>query len=77
MVADAGAEVRLVNKDVNIQEDDMGRGDDPGKSDKVATNEALKEEEKRIMTMSDTRKLEAGQEVKERLDRNFLRAERP
>ena len=74
---DGGAEARLVNKYVNIQEGDMGRGDGPSKSDRIATNEALKEEEKRIMTMSDTRKLEAGQEVKERLDRNFLRAERP
>ena len=27
---DGGAEVRLVNKDVNIQEGDMGRGDGPG-----------------------------------------------
>ena len=43
---------RLVNKDVNIQEGEMGRGDGPGKSDRVATIEALKEEEKGIMTMS-------------------------
>jgi len=49
---DGGAEVRLVNKDVNIQEGDMGRGDGPGKSDRIATIEALKEEEKGIMTMS-------------------------
>ena len=49
---DGGAEARLVNKDVSIQEGDMGRGDDPGKSDRVATVEALKEEEKGIMTMS-------------------------
>ena len=28
---DGGAEVRLVNIDVNIQEGDMGRGDGPGK----------------------------------------------
>ena len=41
---DGCAEVRLVNKDVNIQEGDMGRGDGPGKSDRVATIEALKEE---------------------------------
>ena len=27
---DGGAEVRLVNKDVHIQEGDMGRGDGPG-----------------------------------------------
>jgi hypothetical protein len=49
---DGGAEVRLVNKDVNIQEGDMGRGDGPGKSDRVATIDALKEEENGIMTMS-------------------------
>ena len=49
---DGGAEATLVNKDVNIQEGDMGRGDGPGKSERVATIEALKEEEKRIMTMS-------------------------
>ena len=49
---DGCAEVRLVNKDVNIQEGDMGRGDGPGKSDRVATIEALKEEEKGIMTMT-------------------------
>ena len=49
---DGCAEVRLVNKDVNIQEGDMGRGDGPGKSDRIATIEALKEEEKGIMTMS-------------------------
>ena len=30
---DRDAEVRLVNKDVNIQEGDIGRGDGPGKSD--------------------------------------------
>ena len=28
---DGGVEVRLVNKDVNIQKGDMGRGDGPGK----------------------------------------------
>ena len=49
---DGGAEIRLVNKDVNIQEGDMGRGDSPGKSDRVATIEALKEKEKGIMTVS-------------------------
>ena len=49
---DGCAEVRLVNKDVNIQEGDMGRGDGPGKLDRIATIEALKEEEKGIMTMS-------------------------
>ena len=46
------AEVRLVIKDVNIQEGDMGWGDGPGKSDSVATIMALKEEEKGIITMS-------------------------
>jgi hypothetical protein len=30
----------------------MGRGDGPGKSDRVTTIEALKEKEKGIMTMS-------------------------
>ena len=30
----------------------MGRGDVPGKSDRIATTEALKEEKKGIMTMS-------------------------
>ena len=30
----------------------MGRGDGPGKSDRVMTIEALKEKEKGIMTMS-------------------------
>jgi hypothetical protein len=30
---DRGAESRLVNKDVNIQEGGMGRGDGPSKSD--------------------------------------------
>ena len=30
----------------------MGRGDGPGKSDRIATIEALKGEEKGIMTMS-------------------------
>ena len=49
---DGGAEVRLVNNGVNIQECDMGRGDGLGKSDRIATIEALKEEEKGIMTMS-------------------------
>ena len=34
---DGSAEARLVNKDLNIQEGDMGRGDGPGKSDRVAT----------------------------------------
>ena len=34
---DGGAEARLVNKDVNIQEGDMGRGDGPGKSERVET----------------------------------------
>ena len=41
-----------LNKDVNIQKGDMGRGDGPDKSDRVATIKALKEEEKGIMTMS-------------------------
>ena len=45
-------EARLVNKDVNIKEGDIGRGDGPGKSDRVMTIEALKEMEKGIMTMS-------------------------
>ena len=49
---DRGAEVRLVNKDVNIKEGDMERGDGPGKSDRVTTIEALKEKEKGIMTMN-------------------------
>ena len=49
---DGGTEVRLVNKDVNMQEGDMGKGDGPGKSDRIETIEALKEEEKGIMTMS-------------------------
>ena len=47
---DRGVEARLVNKDVSIQEGDIGRGDGPGKSDRVATIEVLKEEEKGIMT---------------------------
>ena len=38
---DGGAEARLVNKDVNIQKGDMGRGDGPGKSDRIATIEVL------------------------------------
>ena len=42
-----GAEARLVKKSQY-----PGRGDDPSKSDRVATIEALKEEEKGIMTMS-------------------------
>ena len=42
---DGGVEARLVDKDVNIQEGDMGRGDGPGKSGRIATIEALKEEE--------------------------------
>ena len=37
---------------VNIKEGDTGRGDCPGKVDRVVTIEALKEEEKGIMTMS-------------------------
>ena len=37
---------------VNIKEGDMGRWDGPGKSDRVATIEGLKEEEKGIMSMS-------------------------
>ena len=49
---DGGAEARMVNKDVNIQEGDMGRGDGPRKSDRVATIKPLNEEEKGIMTMS-------------------------
>ena len=48
---DGGAKARLVNKDVKIK-GDMGRGDGPGKSDRVTTIEALKEKEKGIMTMS-------------------------
>ena len=48
---DGGAEIKLV-KDVNIQEGDMERGDGPGKSDRIATIEALKEEEKGIMNTS-------------------------
>ena len=42
----------VLSRNVNIKEGDMGRGDDPGKSDRVATIEALKEKEKGIMTMS-------------------------
>ena len=38
---DGGAEARLVNKDVNIKEGDKGRGDGPGKLDRVTTIEAL------------------------------------
>ena len=34
---DGGAEARLVNKDVDIKEGDMGRGGVPGKSDRVTT----------------------------------------
>ena len=34
---DRGAEARLVNKDVNIKEGDMGWGDGPGKSDRIVT----------------------------------------
>ena len=34
----------------------MGRGDGPGKSDRVVTTEALKEKEKGIMTMSPQQK---------------------
>ena len=37
-----GAETRLVNKNVNIKEGDMGRGDGPGKLGRVTTIEALK-----------------------------------
>ena len=40
---DGGAEARLVNKDVNIKEGDMGRGDGPDKLDRVMTIETLKE----------------------------------
>jgi hypothetical protein len=47
-----GAEVRLVNKYVNIQEGDMGRAHDPSKLDSVASIEELKENGKEIMTMS-------------------------
>ena len=49
---DGCAGVRLVNNDVNIQEGDMGRGDGPGKSDRVMTIESLVEMEKLIMTIS-------------------------
>ena len=38
---DRGAEARLVNKDVNIQEGDMGRIDGPNKSDRIASIVAL------------------------------------
>ena len=41
-----GAELGLVKKYVNIKGGDMGRGDGTGKSDRVATIEALKEKEK-------------------------------
>ena len=34
---DGDAEARLVNKDVNVQEGDMGRGGGPSKSDRVAS----------------------------------------
>ena len=43
-------EAKLVNMYVNIKEGNMGEGDDPGKSNRVATVEALKEKE--IMAMS-------------------------
>ena len=46
---DRGAEARLVNKDVNIQEGNMGWGDGPSESDRVTTIEALKEKEKGII----------------------------
>ena len=49
---DGGVQARLFNKDINIKEGDMGRGDGPGESDRVTTIEALKEKEKGIMTMS-------------------------
>ena len=39
----------------------MGRGDDPGKSDRIATIEALKEEEKEIMTMSPQQSINLSQ----------------
>ena len=47
---DRGAEARLVNKYVSIQEGDMRRGDGPSTLDWVASIEVLKE--KGIMTMS-------------------------
>ena len=40
---DGGVEDKHVNKDVNIKEGDMGRGDSRGKSDRETTIEALKE----------------------------------
>ena len=49
---DRGAEATLINKDVNIQEGDMERGDGPSKSDRAASIEALKENEKGIKIMS-------------------------
>ena len=39
-------------EDVNIQEDDMGRGDGSSKSDRAVSIEAFKEKEKGIMTMN-------------------------
>ena len=49
---DGSAEARLVNKNVNIKEGDMGRRYGPSTLNRVATIEALKEKEKGIMTLS-------------------------
>ena len=43
---DRDAEAWLVNKYVNIKEGDMGKGNGPGKLDRVASIEALKEKKK-------------------------------
>ena len=50
---DQGLDVdRIVEaQSVNIKEGEMGGGDGPGKSDRVATVEVLKEKEKGIMAM--------------------------
>jgi hypothetical protein len=45
-----GIDVKV--KLVNINNGDMGGGDGPGTSNRIATVEALKEKEKGIMTMS-------------------------
>ena len=48
---DGGAELTLVDVNINIQEGDMGLGGVPGEVDRIATIELLKEGDKGVWTM--------------------------
>ena len=54
---DRSEEAKLLNMYVSIKEGDMGGGDSPVKSDRIATNEALKKKEKGIMARVHNKKI--------------------